>query len=600
MPFDGLTITALSYELNSHLVGSRIDKIHQPEKDELIINMRGYKTTNRLLISANARWARMHLTEEKKENPSQAPNFCMLLRKHLEGGKIKSIQQSGLERIVHIRIEALNEFREWKEKILVCEFMGKHSNIILLDPENNTIIDAIKKYGSDISSYREVLPGKEYIVPPPQDKLDIRTADFAAFVQKMWDQEEDTSIYRALFATCTGLSPYSARNICQQAGIPPLRPIGESGEYELSRLYEKTRNLVFALQSGESSPAIQWKKNEPFEFTPYFPAIDNPEIKLSEYESMNLACSTYYESKLQQIRFEEKKRILTKKVKNKLERAYRKKFLQEGDLARAQERKKYKEWGELLTAYAHLYKKGDLEAKVYDFNTGEEITLPLDPRYTPIENAQHFFKLYNKGRGTERHLRKRMQQNQADIHYLESVLVAIQAARSITPILEITEELEKEGYIKTKKKKPGQQKKKSSPQRSRPHRFVSSDGLEILVGRNNRQNDWLTLRHANREDLWLHTREIPGTHVIVKLPPTISSIEEVPDKTLQEAAGLAAYFSKASEAAKVPVDYTFRSNVRKPAGARPGMVIYDNHWTINVNPQAAEIEALLSQEKPDH
>lgn len=597
MPFDGLTIAALCHELNDHLVGARIDKIQQPEKEEIILSLRAYRSgTERLLLSANARWARMHLSTEKRENPSQAPSFCMLLRKHLEGGKILGIEQIGLERIVHIRIEALDDFREWKEKVLICEFMGKHSNIILFNPENGVIIDAIKKYGSDVSSYREVLPGKEYVFPPSQNKINLASAKPEEFVRAMWSQAEGTPIFRALFNNVMGLSPYSAEQICKITGIEPSLPIDQSGEYELSKLYEQTKTLIQDIQNGQSTPFIQWKTKFPVEITAYPPITYDKNLTLSGYPNMNNACSIYYESRLGLIRLENMKKTVSRRVKDHLDRAYRKKFLQEGDLSEAHENEKFKIWGELLTSYAHQFKKGDREAKLADFYTGEEVILSLDPRYTPIENAQRFFKTYNKSRAAERHLKERMQENEAEIDYLESVLVALEAAESHAQILEINEELVKEGYVKEKATK-GKHKAKEQKERSQPRRIISSDGLEILIGRNNRQNDWLTLRIAKREDLWLHTKEIPGTHVIINLPAAMKSIDDVPDRTLQEAAGLAAYFSKAREAMKVPVDYTFRQNVKKPSGAKPGMVIYDNYWTINVNPQDPEILGLLEQEE---
>ncbi len=590
MPFDGLVIRALAKELNSNLIDARIDKIHQPEKDELVFSIRQAKAgTVKLVISANPRWARLHISTEKKTNPSQPSAFCMLLRKYLEGGKIKEVRQIGMERIVHIRIEALNDFREWQDKLLICEFMGRHSNIILLNPETGLIVDSIKKVSSEVSSYREVLHGKEYISPPSQGKLDPVHTDYESFAAAIWKQEETTSAASALFNIYTGLSLYSAREICAAASLDASLTVEECGEFELSRIYQSTRTRIQNIDQGHIMPTVQYFKNNPLEFAPFAPVDANPGVKI--FTSMNEACDAFYRQKLSQLRLESMQTNLTRQINEHLHKAYRKQFLQEGDLSQAQENGKYKIWGELLTSYANQFKKGDTIAVLPDFYSGEEVSLPLDVRYTPIQNAQRYFRIYNKSRGTQKHLQRLMAENQVGIDYLESVLVAINQAESPAMIEEIIEELEKEKYSKVRASRS-----KNKPERSHPRKFLSSDGLEIRVGRNNLQNDRLTLKESDRHDLWLHARQIPGTHVIVSLPAAISTIDAVPDRTLEEAASLAAYFSKASDSQKVGVDYTFRYNVKKPGGARPGMVIYDNYWTIMVNPDSEMVQKLLASQ----
>ena len=587
MPFDGLAIRAITRELNSDLIDARIDKIHQPEKDELVFSIRQAKAgTVKLVISANPRWARLHISSDKKVNPPQPSAFCMLLRKYLEGGKIKGVKQIGMERIVHIRIEALNDFREWQDKLLICEFMGRHSNIILLNPATGLIMDSIKKVSSDVSSFREVLPGREYISPPSQGKLEPADTDYESFAAAIWRQEETTSAASALFNIYTGLSPYSAKEICAATALDDSLTVEECGEFELSRIYQATRALITNIDQGHITPAVQYSKNGPLEFAPFEPAEANPMLRT--FASMNEACDVFYRQKLGQLRLESMQTNLTRHINEHLQKAYRKKYLQEGDLHQAQENGKYKVWGELLTSYANQFKKGDTLAVLPDFYTDEQVSLPLDVRYTPIQNAQRYFKVYNKSCGAQKHLQRLMAENQLGIDYLESVLVAIKQAESPAMIEEIVEELEKEKYSKIR---AGRSKNK--PERSQPRRFLSSDGLEIRVGRNNVQNDRLTLKESARHDLWLHTRQIPGTHVIVSLPATVNTIDMVPDRTLEEAASLAAYFSKASGSQKVPVDYTFRSNVKKPGAARPGMVIYDNYWTIMVNPDSEMLQKLL-------
>ncbi len=590
MPFDGIAIKALVEELNSRLLDARIDKIHQPEKDELLLTTRHPRIgTHRLLISANARWSRMHITEARKPNPTIPSSFCMLLRKYLEGGKIKAIRQVDFERIVHIDIEALDEFQEWKSKILVCEFMGRHSNIILINPESRIILDAIKRYGSDLSSYREVLPGKEYIDPPSQDKINPLEIDYEALVQKIWQQDNSQALSSALFQSCTGISPFLAKEICWSAGLEPNIPVEECGEYEFTSMYHRLKSLLMDVSSGKTKPCILYQDNRPVEFCPYRPASESYRIM----DSFNTACDTFFTSKLDYLRLESMKTNLSRNVKTILDKAYKKLFFQSGDLNKAEKSEQYRIWGELITSYSHQFKKGDTSAILNDFYTGEPVSIELDPRYTPMQNAQKYFKIYNKSRKAIKHLEVLMAQNQEEIDYLESVLVALQQAESPAAIDEIIEELESEKYIKGAGKKRSRQAHQA---RSIPRKFLSSDGLDILVGRNNRQNDFLSLKMAERSDLWLHTKNIPGTHVIVKLPKHIKTIHDVPDATLEEAALLAAHYSKAEQSEKVEVDYTFRSNVKKPGGARPGMVIYENYWTVMINPQEERINALLQAE----
>jgi predicted ribosome quality control (RQC) complex YloA/Tae2 family protein len=596
MPFDGITIRALCRELNSDLLDSRIDKVHQPEKDEIVLSTRGLRTGSlKLLISVNARWARMHISNEKKKNPARPPAFCMLLRKYLEGGKIKEIKQVDFERIVHIRIEALDDFRDWKDKLLICEFMGRHSNIILLDPESNLIIDAIKKYGSNLSSYREVLPGKTYISPPDQQKLNPLNSDFDEFVRFLWNQGEDKNLASAIFNVYSGISPFSAKEICRATGIESETPAHECGDYELSKIYDYINKLLKNINGGSLEAVVCYDNKQAWDFAPYPLSIFSESTICKSYPSINAACDRFYQDKLKLIRLESMRNNLNRKLKGYLDKAYKKQFHQESDRVKALENDKYRIWGELLTAYAHQYSKGDTEVVLDDFYSGDKISLQLDPRYTPIQNAQRYFKIYNKSRKALLHLENLMAKNQEEIDYLESVMLSIQLAENPAEIQDIAEELEKEGYSRGISHKA-----KSGKIQFSPRKFLSSDGIEILAGRNNRQNDILTLKEAKKTDLWLHSKDIPGTHVIVRLSGSINSIDELPDSTLEEAATLAAYFSKARQSEKVPVDYTYRSNVRKPAGAKPGIVIYDKYWTIIARPNPDYLDRLLNSEiKPE-
>ena len=466
MPFDGIAIRAVCQELDHDLSNARIDKIHQPEKDEIVLLIRapGSKP-RRLLISANPRWARIHCCEQRKENPSNPPAFCMLLRKYLEGGKIKAIKQVDFERIVHIYIEALDEFREWKTRVLVCEFMGRHSNIILINPENQIILDAIKKYGSDLSSYREVLPGKNYISPPDQGKMNPLSCSFTDFVQLMWQQEVDSTLASALFKALSGISPFSAGEICQAAGIDPDVPVEECAEFEFSSIFKQVQKTIAAIDDGQFETRLLYKNNQLWEFVispPSPPALGGKSII---YPSANSGIDTYYQQRLDKIRLDSSKTNITRTIKSVLDKAYRKRFMQEGDKSKAQENEKYKTWGELLTSYAHQFQKGDTVAQLEDFYSGEPVTINLDPRYTPIQNAHRYFKIYNKSRSALKHLENLMARNQQDIDYLESVLVAIKQAESTSELDEVIEELEKEDYLKEHGKRKKQQ------QRSEPRLY---------------------------------------------------------------------------------------------------------------------------------
>ncbi len=589
MPFDGLTIRALCAELNSDLQDARVDKIHQPEKDEIVLSLRSRNGSFRLLLSANPRWSRLHLSSYKKENPKAPPVFCMLLRKYLEGGKIKNIRQVDFERIVYIDIEAMDDFREWKSKRLICEFTGRHSNIILVNPDTNIIIDAMKKFGSELNSYREVLPGKIYVAPPDQGKLNPLKSSMDEFVQSMWSQSADKSLAAALFSVYSGISPFSSRQLCLQSDLDPELPVEQCGEYEFTRLHDRLAKLLAQLSQGKSEAHVLLSDSQPLDYAPYHFWGVSPDHHTSSFDNINEACDAFFSRKMEQLHLDSMKANLNRTLKSYLDKAYKKRFLQEGDLATAHINEKYRVWGELLTSYAHQFKKGDTEVELADFYSGENIKIQLDPRYTPIQNAQRYFKIYNKSRAALKHLAGLMAQNQEEIDYLESVMLSVNQTETTMHIEEIVEELEQESYLKE------HARRKPKGEKTKPRRFISGDGLEIMVGRNNRQNDLLSLKQAAPQDLWLHARQIPGTHVIIKLPKNITRIDQVPDKTLEQAAVLAAHFSKAGQSSKVEVDYTFRANVRKPPGAKPGMVIYDDYWTIIINPQDKDLLEILAE-----
>lgn len=587
MPFDGLTISCLVNELNEELAGQRVEKIYQPEKDEITLLVRRRKGSSRLVISANARWARMHIASVRQDNPAHPLAFCMLLRKHLEGAKILAFEQIDFERIVRIRFEALNDLMEWQEKHLICEFTGKNSNIVLVDPVTNLILDGIKRYGSELSSYREVLPGSTYVPPPGQDKLNPLCLDYSEFYQAFWQNSRAASASQALFQTVTGLSPRSCDEILIYSGIDPQTPVDQCGEYELSRIHRML--TTFVKMELPRIPCVVWQGSEPVDYFAFEPR-QFPGYVTVKYDTLNEAMDAYYSARLASVRLESRRSNLLRDLRGQLDKAYKKLYLQNEDLAAARDKEKLRTWGELLTAYAHLVKKGDSQTVLPDFEDGEPVEIELQPHLSAIENAQRYFRQYARSRKTRERLEELIKANQADIEYLESVYLAVEKAESIDELEDIIEELALEGF-----RKEHVRHRKERERTGNPRRFLSSDNLEIWVGKNNRQNDLLTLKRSNRSDLWFHVQGYPGTHVILALPPHISDIQEVPDRSIEEAALLAAYYSKARGAEKVPVDYTFRFNVRKPRGAHPGMVVYDNYWTIYVNPQDPRITELLGR-----
>jgi len=582
MPFDGLTISHLVRELNQQLAGQRIEKVYQPEKDQLTLVVRQKKGSCRLIISINPRWGRMYISRERRENPAHPTAFCMLLRKHLDGAKILEFVQQDFDRIVRLRLEALNDLMEWQEKVLVCEFTGKNANVVLVDPQKNIILDGMKRYGHELSSHREVQPGVEYVAPPSQDKLNPSVCGYSTFYQSLWTDSNHTStISQALFRTLGGFSPVTCRELCHLAGIEPDSPVGECGDYELSRLF----NLLAALMS-QANPTLLHGVNGPEEYFTFTPAYRDG-VDAVEYDSINMVMDHYYSQILAQTRLESLRSNISRNVKILLDKAYKKLFFQEGDLKQAQKSEILKIYGELLTTYGYQITKGQSRVTLPNFDGQGETEIELQPHLTPQQNAQRYFKQYAKAKKARNRLEEFIDYNRQEIRYLESVQVSLDKASTIGEIEEIIGELEEQGFTKSKSRS------KSRPAASSPRRFMSTEGLSIWVGKNNRQNETLTLKTSRKTDLWLHAQGYAGAHVILELPPSVTGIDDVPVSSLEEAAILAGYYSRGKDAEKVPIDYTFRSQVKKPRNSRPGMVIYDNYWTVYVNPSDPRLAAIL-------
>ncbi len=589
MALDGITLRALVHELQTHLTGGKIDKINQPEKDELILTVRSQKTNYKLLLSASSSTARLHILEDiKKENPLVAPMFLMLLRKHIGNGAIKSIEQRSTERIVEIAIEAYDELRVLKNKLLIIELMGKHSNIILVNAEDRKIIDSIKRVSINVSSVREVLPGLTYVYPPSHNKKNpVRNTDFSFF--KSLFEHGSIELYKLFYMNYEGLSPTIGKEICYRCNISPTESSQSLSETKIERLWGTFERIMHCVSKHQYNPCIVMQKNPPriLDFSAIM-LTHSEEHFLAECPSMNSACQEYYALKDKTERIQQKTSDLRKRVQTRLDMLKNKTEKQNNEISSSMTLNRDKHYGELLTAYIYLLQKGMNEITVDDFyHDNTPITIPLDIHKTPSENIQRYFKRYQKSKNRIAELTEQLCIAQREISYLENVLVSISQIENYSEISEIQNELAKEGYIR---RSQSYKKQKEEPS-SKPMEFLSSDGIEILVGKNNTQNDKLTLKLSSPNDIWLHTKEIPGSHVILR-----TTMQNVPEQTLRQAAILSAYFSKARMSANVPVDYTERKNVKKPNGAKPGMVIYEKNATLYVTPDETIVNSLRKKE----
>lgn len=590
MAFDGLVVRALTQELSDLLVGGRINKIYQPLKQEVHMIIRCLGENHRLLISVAADQARFHLTKSSKENPQKAPLFCMVLRKHLEGGKIISIEQLSLDRIVKIKIEAYDELGRLSQKDLLIEIMGKHSNLILIEPESNIIIDGLKRYTHAVSQHREVLPGKEYIAPPAQNKfnpLDLKESDL---IELIYEADEKESVAKVLQQKLDGLSPQSCKELLSWVQLPLDFKVGHCGQLELSKLWKTIVSLqeILIQRCFRPSLFINSKQGKI-----YFSAIPLTQYGLGIIEegSMNAITDKYFFLKLGDSKIKSKQTRLSDLLQNELQRLTKRQDILNKDLETMEEAEKYKLWAELLTANIYRLEKGQTEIALenyYDPNWSQ-IVIPLDPQLTPSAMIQSYYKKYNKGKARVNYALAELEKLNLEVTYLDTVLDTVERSSSVEDLEEVEEELRKEGYIKEKTLKRDQK----NTGISKPWKILSPLGYTIYIGRNNQQNDYLTIKIAQPEDWWFHTKDIPGSHIVVKLQDG----QNLPAQALEDASQLAVFFSKGKDSSKVPVDYTQRKNIRKPKGSKPGMVIYEGQQTLYITPDLDFIEELLSRKE---
>lgn len=566
MPFDGVFTNSIVKELSLY-INSKIEKIHQPNRDEILLVAKHERKNIKILFSSNPSYPRIHITEYTKENPLVPPTFCMILRKYLTGGRIVEVNQINFDRIVELKIESRDELGFPVNYYLVIEIMGKHSNIMLLS-ENRVILDSIKHIGSNINRYREVLPGAKYVLPPTQDKnspLNITKEE----LNNLLSNTQNTSAAKFFSDKFLGISKIFASEIC-----------GETSDKRISDLTHQELEIVIAnffyfisrIKSGDFNFVLYYEASSMKDFYA-FTLKKYSELSYNNFESPGKLLDTYYNEKNLRDSLKQKYNDVFKLVTNLIERNSKKIQIHLTNLEQYKDYNNWKVLADLIMANQYSIKTGSSEIEVENFYDPEFslIKIPMDPSLTPVENAQKYYKKYNKEKSTIEMSKKQLIESHNEQYYLESILYNLEKAVDTDTIEEIKSELSQLGYIK--KRKNNQKQKKSNP-----YHYRSSDGFDIYVGKNNNQNDFLTTKFAVASDIWMHTKNIPGSHVIIK-----SVGGRVSDTALFEGACLAAYYSKAKNSSSVPVDYTERKNVKKPSGSKPGMVIYYTNKTIYVN-----------------
>ena len=573
MALDGIVIRAVVQELQA-CVGGRIHKIHQPSEHDLLLQIRAQGQTHKLLLSANPTYPRVHLTDESFINPTDAPMFCMLMRKHCEGGLLESIEQDGLERIIRIQMKQRDELGDVSSKTIVIELMGRHSNIILLDSSSNTILDGIHHVTPAISSFRIVMPGTAYAHPPEQGKqhpLHMDKSQFLSLCQA--NNETSSSLASTLVAQLSGISPLVAAEIVHRAG-------GDSVDH--AQLWDAFEQAMAPLRVNQYEPnQVEQLNNGKSAFSVI--ALTHLIGTLKRYTSPSLLLTAYYADKALRDTVRQRTSDLQRFLQNEIAKNKKKLEKLADTLADAHQADKFRLLGELLTASLHLARRGEKSINVINYYEEDQplITIELDPLQSPAENAQRYFKKYNKAKSSLVIVEQQMSETESDNRYFETVLQQLQDA-TLADIEEIREELIEQGYIRFRGKKGVKKKKPANPVLTG---YVSSEGVPIYVGKNNTQNEYLTCRLAAPNDTWLHTKDIPGSHVVIR-GTTFGQA------TLLEAAQLASYFSQAKSSSSVPVDYTLIRHVKKPNGAKPGYVIYDHQRTVFVTPNEQVIQKL--------
>ena len=585
MALDAVCLRAILEELRPQLLGLRIDKVQQPARDQVILLLRGNR---RLLLNAGASAPRLHLTELIRDNPSEPPMFCMLLRKHLVGARIAELSQPGLERLARLELDITDDFGRPGRRTLVLEAMGRRSNLILLDGDGR-IIDCLRRVDADMSAQRQVLPGLFYEPPAAAGRLPFLEETEAGFAEKLSRANPESPLDRFLLDSYFGFSPLMARELAFRACGATDGRLCTLDEEGTARFRETFLRFQEAVKENRFTPILLRRDGSPFEFSALPIAQYGPAAETQRYESFSALLDAFYEAREREERGRQRGQELLRTVTSARDRCRRKLAQQRQEYAKCQDRDTLRVSGELITANLYRMERGQnkLVAENYYDPDCRELTIPLDPLLTPQQNAAKYFKRYTKARTAERYLTEQMALAERDEAYLESVLEELRQAETEQDFLDIRAELRENGFLKKSSRE-----KRERPRATRPREFRTSGGWRVLVGRNNRQNDQLTTKTADYRDLWLHTQKIHGSHVIL-----CTGGQEVPEEDILQAARLAAYFSQARDSANVPVDCAAVRSVKKPAGARPGMVTYTNARTLYVTPEEAEVKTLSTERK---
>ena len=578
MALDGAFLSLLRDEIERGVLDARIDKIYQPSKEEIILLLRGREGVRRLLLSANASGARVHFTNETVENPKTPPMFCMLLRKHLGSGRLVAVRQQGMDRILFLDFETYNEFGDRVIITLALEIMGRHSNLIVVD-QNGKIIDAIKRVNEEMSSVRMILPGLSYSLPPAQDKLSLLEDDIEEIVKRIRNGK-DGEISKCILGTVEGVSPLLTREVAHYVTRGEHKFKSELGESQ----YDRLSFALGQLRLVQPVPTMVLDlEGKPKDFSFVEIRQYGHMMLTKKYDTLSSLLDGFYSERDRMERMKQRSHDLLKLIVNLNDRIVRKLDLQRQELAQSKNREHLKICGDLLSANLYQLQKGMTLAKVENFyeEGSPLVEIKLDPALTPVQNSQKYYAEYRKADTAEKKLRELIAKGEEELVYVDSIFDAITRTNSESELAAIKSELAAEGYIKNIRAK------KQKPEKLKPKRYRSSDGFTILVGRNNVQNDELTLRTAKGNDMWLHTQKIPGSHTVV-----LSEGREISNQALEQAAIIAAYNSRAQDSAQVPVDYTLIRNVKKPHGAKPGMVIYETYQTAYVTPDRELVESL--------
>lgn len=578
MAFDGITTNCIMQELNHLLAGQRISKIAQPEREELLFTFKALNEgSNRLLISANASLPFLYMTKENKTSPLNAPNFCMLLRKYIGNGRISAISQPSMERVLCFTIEHLDEMGDPAVKYLYVEIMGKHSNIIFCDKDGQ-IIDSIKHVSGQMSSIREVLPGRPYFIPAQQDRFDPWQIAKEQFVEQIL--KKPCSVAKAIYTSLVGFSPIIATELAYRSGLDADDSTAALTQADVERLYDVFHSLLQDLSDGNFSYGIYYDPvtGAPKEFAP-IPLTIYSDMEYKTFSSISEVLEAFYAQRNKHTVIHQKSTDLRKIVSIHLERDRKKYLLQKKQLADTEKKDKYRIYGEMLHTYGYAASPGDKSIEVTNYYTNEPFVIPLDPTLDAMENAKKYFDKYAKLKRTGNALSSYILETENEIKHLESIETSLSIAETEGDLAAIKEELQEYGFIK---KHSG--KKTNRISKSQPLHFVDDNGFHIYVGKNNYQNDQLTFKFATGNDWWFHAKQMTGSHVIVK-----SENKELPDSTYEYAAALAAYYSSGRDNEKVEIDYLQKKNVKKPNGSAPGFVVYYTNYSLVATPSLAHV-----------